>query len=132
MNPAFLEVMEVMEVMEAFDDAPLIPAQAIQLRYHQFVIFRQGIQCRLGLGVVFLRHSGADHLLEDRRTPCRFQRGNLGIGVLVSGGATVVINAAGGRCYQMGDAKTITPERGFGKVKPLFLGVYGNDLVSVR
>jgi len=70
MDPPFLEVMETV------DDAPLIPAQAIQLRHDQFVTLHQGIQSRLGLRSVFLRRPGADGLLEDavvkwpQSTPC--------------------------------------------------------------
>jgi hypothetical protein len=69
--------------VEAVDDAPLIPAEAIQLRNHQFVAIHQGIECRLELWAILLRRSGADGLLEDNGTPCRFQGSNLGIGGLM-------------------------------------------------
>ncbi len=79
MDPPFLEV------VEAIDDAPLIPAQAIQLRHHQFAAIHQGIERRLELRAVLLRRPGADGLLEDHGTPCHFQGGDLGIGGLMGG-----------------------------------------------
>jgi hypothetical protein len=37
----------ILKVVEAVDDAPLIPAEAIQLRNHHFVALYQGIERRL-------------------------------------------------------------------------------------
>ncbi len=73
----------ILEVVEAVDDAPLIPAEAIQFRHHQFVALHQGIERRLELWAVFLCSPGADGLLENHSAPCRLQGGDLGIGVLV-------------------------------------------------
>jgi hypothetical protein len=43
----------IVEAVEGVDDTPLIPAQAIQFRHHQFVTINQGIERRVSWGRSF-------------------------------------------------------------------------------
>jgi len=89
---------QILEVVEEVDDTPLIPAQAIQFRHHQFVTINQGIERCLELWAILLNRPGANGFLEDHRTRYRLQCGDLNVSVLVGGGATGVSNASGGHC----------------------------------